>query len=139
MPSSSYTLLNIPVPKQRLVHVHPSAEELGRVYQPTLAIQASPGPFCTALAEMPAPQTAPSSAQAASARAEYIDWSETPVDLPGSFQYGRAVAWLRNRLPADAVICNGAGNFAAWVHRYYRFRAFGTQLAPTSGSMGYGV
>lgn len=139
MPSSSYTLLNIPVPKQRLVHVHPSAEELGRVYQPALAIQASPGPFCAALAEMPAPQTALSGAQAAAAHAEYIDWSETPVDLPGSFQYGRAVAWLRNRLPADAVICNGAGNFAAWVHRYYRFRAFGTQLAPTSGSMGYGV
>jgi len=139
MPSSSYTLLNIPVPAQKLVHVHPGAEELGRVYQPALAIEASPGPFCAALAEMPAPQTAPSGAQAAAAHAEYLDWSETPGDLPGSFQYGRAVVWLRDRLPADAVICNGAGNFAIWIHRYYRFRAFGTQLAPTSGSMGYGV
>ena len=139
MPSSSYTLLNIPVPAQKLVHVHPGAEELGRVYQPALAIEASPGPFCAALAEMPAPQAAPSGAQAAAAHAEYLDWSETPDDLPGSFQYGRAVVWLRDRLPADAVICNGAGNFAIWIHRYYRFRAFGTQLAPTSGSMGYGV
>ena len=72
-------------------------------------------------------------------RASYIAWSETAKPVPGAFQYGEAVIWLRERLPPDAIVCNGAGNFAAWVHRYYRIRAFGTQLAPTSGSMGYGV
>jgi acetolactate synthase-1/2/3 large subunit len=68
-----------------------------------------------------------------------VAWSETAARLPGRFQYGEAVTWLREHLPADAIICNGAGNFTSWIHRYYRFRAFGTQLAPTSGSMGYGV
>ncbi len=68
-----------------------------------------------------------------------FDWSETPQALPGAFQYGEVMVWLRERLPADAILTNGAGNYASWLHRYYRFRAFGTQLAPTSGSMGYGV
>jgi acetolactate synthase I/II/III large subunit len=138
MPSSSYTLLGIPVPAQTLVHVHPDAGELGRVYQPTLAIQASPGPFCAALAGMSGPGRPVFAEQAAAAQAEYREWSETPKALPGAFQYGQAMVWLRERLPADAILCNGAGNFATWIHRYYRFRAFGTQLAPTSGSMGYG-
>jgi acetolactate synthase I/II/III large subunit len=136
MPSSSYTLLDIPKPRQQLVHVFPDAEELGRVYQPTLAIQASPIAFCEVLAAMPSPKGKKSSAP--EAHAEYLEWSETPIELPGAFQYGRAVAWLRDRLPGDAIICNGAGNFTIWIHRYYRFRDFGTQLAPTSGSMGYG-
>ena len=61
------------------------------------------------------------------------------ASCPGAFQYGEVMCWLRDRLPADAIICNGAGNFSIWIHRYYRFRGFGTQLAPTSGSMGYGV
>lgn len=136
MPSSSYTLLDIPKPRQQLVHIFPAAEELGRVYQPTLAIQASPIAFCEALAAMPSPKIMKSSF--AQAHTEYLEWSNTPKDLPGAFQYGQAIAWLRERLPADAIICNGAGNFTIWIHRYYRFRGFGTQLAPTSGSMGYG-
>ena len=138
MPSSSYTLLDIPMPKQKLVHVFPAAEELGRVYQPTLAIQATPGPFCEALAAMSGPSHPAQPERAAAAHADYLEWSETPKELPGAFQYGQAMVWLRERLPADAIICNGAGNFTIWVHRYYRFCAFGTQLAPTSGSMGYG-
>jgi len=138
MPSSSYTLLDIPTPRQQLVHVFPEAEELGRVYQPSLAIQATPSAFCKALAAMPTPNRAGASKSAQEAHAEYLEWSETPKELPGAFQYGRAVAWLRERLPEDAIICNGAGNFTIWIHRYYRFRGFGTQLAPTSGSMGYG-
>src|SRR4051795_3948161 len=76
--------------------------------------------------------------RAAAAHADYLDWSEAPKELPGAFQYGQALVWLRDRLPDDAIICNGAGYFTIWSHRYYRFRAFGTQLAPTSGSMGYG-
>ena len=139
MPSSSYTLLDIPVPAQRLVHVHPGVEELGRIYAPTLAIHASPGAFCAALRAM-SPIRAPSwHDEAAAAHAAYRDWSERPARLPGAFQYGEAMVWLRERLPRDAVICSGAGNFSIWIHRYYRFRGFGSQLAPTSGSMGYGV
>ncbi|MFO1049337.1 MAG: thiamine pyrophosphate-binding protein [Geminicoccaceae bacterium] len=139
MASSSYTLLDVPVPSQRLVHVHPGAEELGRVYAPTLAIQASPDAFCAALAESSPARPPAWHNETAAAHADYLAWSERPNPLPGAFQYGEAMAWLRDRLPGDAVICNGAGNFSIWIHRYYRFRGFGSQLAPTSGSMGYGV
>ncbi len=129
------------MPKQRLVHVHPGAEELGRVYQPALAIQATPAAFCAALDQHGGDGVlGPAKASDTEAlHASYIAWSETAKPVPGAFQYGEAVIWLRQRLPPDVIVCNGAGNFAAWVHRYYRIRAFGTQLAPTSGSMGYGV
>ena len=137
MPSQSYGLLGIPNPDVPLVHVHPDADELGRVYQPALAIQSAPGPFCAALAALE--PAARGTGRAAEAHASYRDWSQTPAVQPGAFQYGEAMVWLRERLPADAVICNGAGNFATWVHRYYRFRGWATQLAPTSGSMGYGL
>ncbi len=68
-----------------------------------------------------------------------IDWTQKPRELPGAFQYGQAVTWLRDRLPNDAIVCNGAGNYAGWIHRHHRFHSFAAQLAPTSGSMGYGV
>ncbi|MGN8095994.1 thiamine pyrophosphate-binding protein [Methylobacterium sp. 22177] len=135
MPAQSYGLLGIPDPGLPLVHVHADAAELGRVYQPALAIEAAPETFCAVLPDFEATGIG----RAAEAHAAYRAWSETPEPKPGAFQYGAAITWLRERLPPDAVICNGAGNFATWVHRYYRFRAFGTQLAPTSGSMGYGL
>jgi acetolactate synthase-1/2/3 large subunit len=138
MPSSSYSLVEIPTPRQKLVHVFPAAEELGRVYQPTLAIQATPGPFAAAVAGNSGAPVGTAAVEAAAAHAEYLEWSETPRELPGAFQYGQVIVWLRDRLPADAIICNGAGNFTIWIHRYYRFRELRTQLAPTSGSMGYG-
>ena len=138
MPSSSYSLVKIPTPSQKLVHVFPAAEELGRVYQPTLAIQATPEPFCEAVARVPNTFSSARLRRGAEAHEEYLQWSESPPDLPGSFQYGKVMVWLRERLPADAIVCNGAGNFTIWIHRYYRFRKLGTQLAPTSGSMGYG-
>ena len=136
--SSSYSLLEIPVPKQKLVHIHPGAEELGRVYQPVLAIQASPIAFASKLASLDVGARTNAEA-AATAHADYLAWSDNPRKLPGEFQYGEVMCWLRERLPRDAIICNGAGNFAGWIHRYFRFRGFATQLAPTSGSMGYGV
>lgn len=139
MPSSSYTLLDVPVPRQRLVHVHPGAEELGRVYQPELAIQASPKAFAAALQSVTVPASPAWQGEAAASHADYLVWTDVPRTLPGDFQYGQALAWLRDRLPADAVICNGAGNYAGWLHRHHRFHRYGTQLAPTSGSMGYGV
>ncbi len=135
--SQSYTLLDIPAGAQKLVHVHPDPMELGRIYQPTLAINATPGAFFAAIAAIEANPSWGANREAA--RADYHAWSDTPPPVPGDFQYGEVMGWLRDRLPADAVICNGAGNFASWIHRYYRFRDFGTQLAPTSGSMGYGL
>ncbi len=138
MPSSSYTILEVPCPRQALVHVHPGAEEIGRVYQPVLGIQASPQSFCAALADLPAPLQQ-RTALVETAHRDYLDWSETARQLPGEFQYGEAMVWLRERLPRDAVVCNGAGNYAGWIHRHYRYRDFATQLAPTCGSMGYGV
>jgi acetolactate synthase-1/2/3 large subunit len=138
MSSSSYTLLDIPVPRQKLIHVHPGAEELGRVYQPALAIQASPAAFCAAL-DGASPPKAPRDTGTRELRASFIGWTQKARPIPGAFQFGEAMVWLRDRLPPDAVICNGAGNYSGWIHRYYRFRQFGTQLGPTSGSMGYGV
>ncbi|MEN3347274.1 MAG: acetolactate synthase large subunit [Bradyrhizobium sp.] len=139
MPSSSYTLLDIPVPSQKLIHVHPGSEELGRVYQPALAIQATPAAFAAAVETMK-PSAAPAwKGEAAKAHADYLAWTGTPREVPGNFQYGQVVTWLRDRLPKDAIVCNGAGNYAGWIHRHHRFHTFAAQLAPTSGSMGYGV
>ena len=139
MPSSSYTLLDIPVPKQSLVHVHAGAEELGRVYQPALAIHASPQAFAAALEGLQPPNAVPWAQETQAANADFHAWTDEPKPTPGALQYGQVIRWLRDRLPEDAVICNGAGNYAIWVQRYLRFRRYGTQLAPTSGSMGYGV
>jgi acetolactate synthase I/II/III large subunit len=138
MPSASYTLLDIPRPKQKLIHVHPDASELGRIYQADLPILASPRTFAAALASLLPLDGTAWSAWRQDARQAYEAWQE-PVQTPGPLQMAEAVAWLRKTLPEDAIITNGAGNFAVWVHRFFRFRRFGTQLAPTSGSMGYGV
>jgi acetolactate synthase-1/2/3 large subunit len=139
MPSQSYTLLGIPDPGCDLVHVHPDAAELGRVYRPSLAINASPTAFCAGLETVHPPATIAWSGAAAEAHKHYLEWSEQPTPQPGPLNMGEVVRALRDVLPKDAIICNGAGNYASWVHRFHRFRAFGTQLAPTSGSMGYGV
>ena len=139
MPSQSYTLFGIPNPGRPLVHVHADPEELGRVYRPTLAINASPAGFCAALAAIEPPK-APAWAGAATAAHEaYIAWSEQPAPVPSEFHPGEMVRWLRSQIPNDAIMCNGAGNYATWVHRFHRFNRFATQLAPTCGSMGYGV
>src|SRR5436190_727933 len=138
MVTGGYTLLAAPQPKQALIHVHPGAEELGRVYQPALAIQASVAPACAALAAM-APIDAPAwSGSAAVAHAEYLAW-QTPRPMPGALDLWQVVATLRERLPEDAILASGAGNYATWLHRLYRYPRFRTQLAPYNGSMGYGV
>jgi acetolactate synthase-1/2/3 large subunit len=139
MPSSSYTLLDIPTPRQPLVHVHPSAEELGRVYVPTLAIHADPSSFAAAAAALTPPAAIGWSGETRAAHAAYHAWSDAPPEMPGAVDYSAVIAWLRDRLPEDAVICNGAGNYSIWLHRFLRYRRFGTQLGPTSGSMGYGT
>jgi acetolactate synthase I/II/III large subunit len=140
LPSQGYTILNIPTPVQRLVHVHPGVEEIGRVYQPDLGLAVSPASFLTGV--LPLPPIKPSrdrQAEISAMRASYDSWSSVPTDVPGRFNLGEAIHQLQKRMPARTVIANGAGNYAAWVHRFYRFERFGTQLAPTSGSMGYGL
>ncbi|GAC1331491.1 MAG: thiamine pyrophosphate-binding protein [Beijerinckiaceae bacterium] len=139
MPSQAYTLFGIPNSRQPLVHVHASAEELGRVYHPELAIHATPPAFCAALAGLEPPRDIAWAKATSQSRADYIAWTEKASPSPGAVHLGEVAIWVRERIPADTIITNGAGNFAGWVQRYMRYRNFGTQLAPTSGSMGYGV
>ena len=137
MTSSAYTLFEVPVPRQTLIHVHAGAEELGRVYQGAVLINSGYPQFVEALGAVQLDGARWKKGTEAS-RANYLSYCE-PKTLPGKVQYGEIVKSLRETLPPDAVICNGAGNFATWVHRYYQYRDFKTQLAPTNGSMGYGV
>ncbi|VFR20985.1 Acetolactate synthase large subunit [plant metagenome] len=140
IPSQSYTLLDLPVPRQALVHVHPDVNELGRVYRPTLAINASPTAFAAALADVPASHDSARKDAIRNLHDSYIAWSDASrIRTQGALQMGEIMAWLESRLPDDAVLTNGAGNYATWLHRFHRNRAYGTQLAPTSGSMGYGL
>jgi acetolactate synthase-1/2/3 large subunit len=136
MPSSSYTLIDIPEPKQALVHVHPGAEELGRLYRPMLAINASPTAFAAALEGVQPPNAISWSADTRTAHGDYLEWTKLREN-PGAVQLAEIVAWLNTRLPPDSIIANGAGNYSGWVHRFARFRRYNTQLAPISGSMGY--
>ena len=139
MPSQGYTLLDIPAPRQTLVHVFPGIEELGRVYRPNLAINATPTAFAAALEGLEPPKELKWRKETPTVHADFLAWTDKPTPVPGPVNLGEIIVGLREKLPPDAVICNGAGNFSIWVHRYARYRRYGTQLAPISGSMGYGV
>ena len=140
MPSQSYTLLAIPGDGKKLIHVHPGAEELNRVYRTGLGILATPHAFAAAAAALPKPNAVAWAGEAAAAHADYLAWSDTAkVMTPGALQMAGVMAHLKDAMPADTIYCNGAGNYATWVHRFWPFRGFATQLAPTSGTMGYGV
>ncbi len=140
MTTGGYSLFSSPVPKQSMVHVHADAEELGRVYQAKLAINSGVKAFAAAAATLSKPKEPDGARQGriATAHQEYLDYIKAP-QVPGALQMGEIMAWLRERLPEDAIVTNGAGNYTVWVHRFYQYRGFPTQLAPTSGSMGYGV
>ena len=140
--SGGYCLFESPKTKQRLVHIHASAEELGRVYQADLAINASMNAAALALATLPAPDAVPWQAWSAASHADYLA-NLVPQSLPGDVDMPAIVACLQRHLPVDAVLANGAGNFASWLHRFFRYHGLAkghkTQLAPTNGAMGYGV
>jgi len=138
MTTSGYTLLAVPAPSQALIHVHPGADELGRVYQPAIAINAAPGAFLAALLAEPLPGANARSRGVTNARADYEAW-QLPRAVPGDVDLWQITQWLGTRLPDDAIVTNGAGNYATWMHRLFRYRGFRTQLAPYSGAMGYGV
>jgi len=136
--TSGYELVEAPRPAQRLVHVHPGIEELGRVYQPDLAIASGLPEFCAAARALDPVDGTRRVAWAEEAREDYLRHSE-PVPAPGPVNVSEVVGYLSERLPDDGILTNGAGNFTVWAHRFYRFRRYRTQLAPTSGAMGYGV
>ncbi|QTD43976.1 thiamine pyrophosphate-binding protein [Ottowia testudinis] len=142
MTTSGYTLLQVPRPAQKLIHVHTSAEELGRVYQPELALCASLPAAAAALAALPPPADQPWRNWADAVHQDYVA-NMQPQPLPGPVDMHAIVGTLQKLLPADAAITNGAGNFASWTHRYFLFHGIAkghkTQLAPTNGAMGYGV
>jgi acetolactate synthase-1/2/3 large subunit len=134
MTTSAYTLLEPPQPRQALVHVHAGAEELGRVYRPALAINSGYAQFADALPALQKSFKALSEA----AHAGYLEWI-VPRPMPGALQYGEVIHWLSRNLPEDTIMAGGAGNFASWLHRHFQYKGWRTQLAPTSGSMGYSV
>ncbi|MEI7976410.1 MAG: thiamine pyrophosphate-binding protein [Betaproteobacteria bacterium] len=150
MTTSGYTLLEVPKPKQKLVHIHASAEELNRVYHADLAICASMNAAARSLEVLTAPPSVPWTDWASQANADYLanTLPQALAGLPADSAQGlvnmpEVISVLQRHLPADAVLTNGAGNFASWVHRYYKHhglsKGFKTQLAPTVGAMGYGV
>ena len=142
MTTGGYTLLKAPRSQQKLVHIHGSAEELNRVYEADLSIHATMNAAARSLEVLTAPASLPWEAWAKAAQADY-QGNLVPQALPGEIDMPAIVAALQKHLPADAVLTNGAGNFASWVHRFYQHsglsKGFKTQLAPTNGSMGYGV
>jgi acetolactate synthase I/II/III large subunit len=136
MTTSAYTLVEAPLPRQTLVHVHAGAEELGRVYRPALAINSGSAHFVHALEKISfsKPEWRKDTE---SLRKSYLEWTE-PRPMPGSVQYGEIIRWLSDKLPEDTIVAGGAGNFAGWLHRHFRYKGFRTQLGSTNGSMGYG-
>lgn len=139
MATQGYTLIDSPVPQMKMIHVHCGAEELGHVYAPDVSIASSPKAFLKAALALPTP----------GARRRAPGWTakhhdgflayQQPTETPGDVNMARVIGHMTDTMPDDAVFTNGAGNYTVWLHRYHQHRRYGTQLAPTSGSMGYGV
>jgi acetolactate synthase-1/2/3 large subunit len=140
MTTGGFSLINIPNPTQRLIHVHAGAEELGHIYQPELAINASSDRFIAALAAVDFAAQAQTGRDTAIAPAhqDYLDWNRS-ISVAGEVQFSDIIHSVRNHSGDDTIICNGAGNNTGWLHRFFRYRSYRTQLAPTSGTMGYGL
>ena len=136
--TGGYAALDIPVPKQTLIHIHQGIEELGRVYQPALAINSSMSTFAQSAAKLPAVTSQVKSEWTRTLNKNYRENLQHSPS-PGDVQMAEIIEWLNRRLPDDAILTNGAGNYAVWLQRFYQFRQYRTQLGPTNGSMGYGV
>jgi acetolactate synthase-1/2/3 large subunit len=137
--TSSYTLVDVPVPQLPLVHAHPGPEELGRTYYPTVPIVSGMPQLAAALRALEPVDGSRFAEWATGARADYLANREPPPTAGDGVDLSEVVRHLADSLPDDAIITNGAGNFTVWVHRFYTYRDYRTQLAPTSGSMGYGL
>ncbi|MDP6968883.1 MAG: thiamine pyrophosphate-binding protein [Gammaproteobacteria bacterium] len=138
--AQNYTLINIPSPAQSLIHIHSGAEELGKLYTPTIGMRADPISLMPCLTEYKSTGAAKRKQYLTACHASYKAWSQLPDrHYPGTLQMPKILQIMQAMLPADSIITNGAGNYASWIHRFWPFRNFGSQLAPTSGSMGYGL
>jgi acetolactate synthase-1/2/3 large subunit len=140
MTTGGFSLIDIPCPRQCLIHVHPGADELGHVYQPDLAINSSSRHFVAALASSAVtfPKTAVWQQRADLAHQQYLDWNRS-ITVAGEIQLSEIIHSIRRHTASDSILCNGAGNNTCWLHRFFRYRQYRNQLAPTSGTMGYGL
>lgn len=138
MTTQGYSLIDIPRPQMPMVHVHPDALELGRVYQPEVAINASARMFLAAAGRAAVPQRKNGNDWVRKLREQFVETQE-PIPSVGPLNMAEVVLEMSRQLPHDAIVTNGAGNYTVWLHRFYRHRGYRTQLAPTSGSMGYGT
>lgn len=134
MTTDGYTLLSVPQPRQKLIHVHASDREIGKIYTPTLGIHAGPNAFAATLT----PVTGGWSQWRSTARAEYEAAFDAPAQ-PGPVDMVEVSRWLRETLPEDVILTNGAGNFTVWPNKFFRFGSKARLLAPQSGAMGYGL
>jgi acetolactate synthase-1/2/3 large subunit len=138
MTTGGYTLFGVPDPEQKFVHVHPGAEELGRVYRAELMINAGMAEFSRLAATLPPVDSSRWRDWTHAARQDYVaNLKHGP--MAGPVDLGEIVAFLRKRLPESSILTNGAGNYSGWIQRFYQYTGFRTQLAPTNGAMGYGV
>lgn len=138
MTTSGYELISVPKPQQSLIHIHADPNEPGRVYVPDLAIAADMASAAWALASLGSIPR-PADRRSQSLHARYLAFSTPPEQSNGPLDLARVVEHMRAVLPPQAIVCNGAGNYAIWLHRYFRYRTLGTQLAPTNGAMGFGT
>ena len=136
--TDGYDLITPDHPGQQLIHVHPDPQELGRVYRADLAICADPAEFAESAALWDDSETIPFDAGAIAHR-EWREWATPAGEARHDLDLAQCLATAREQLPLDAIICNGAGNFAGWWHRYWPYAGFPSQLAPTAGAMGYGI
>ncbi len=137
--AGDYALIRAPVPRARLIHVHPDPAELGRVFRPARALVARPLPFLERLAACPPPADPPWAEETRRLHEAFLAWSTPVPETARGVDLARVMGELGRRLPEDAVLASGAGNFTLWVHRFARHRRAQTQLAPRSGSMGYAL
>ena len=134
-----FTLVEAPAPRQTLVYAHPDDEELRRIYEPELGIVSALPEFAAALRGLEPVDSSAWREWTAAARADYRDNLRHRPPSGNGVDLGEVMAFMRKRLPKDAILASGAGNFTTWAHRFYEFSRYGTQLAPQSGAMGYGV
>lgn len=138
MTTGGYTMFSVPNPAQKMVHVHPGIDELGRVYQAEMMINSGLREFAQAAMSLPAVDSTTWRDWTHQARADYLKNLERAT-MPGKLDLGEVMSLLGDRLPQDAILTNGAGNYSGWVQRFWQYAGFRTQLAPTNGAMGYGV
>ena len=139
IPSQDFALLDVPQPQTKLIHVYPDSSEIGKLYKPSLGIVASPMEFTSMFAKANPKKLKSTAKQVIAANASYKKWSSLSSAVEQATTMKVVMHTLIDTLPFDAIICNGAGNYASWIHRFYPYKTFNSQLAPTSGSMGYGL